>query len=188
MRRSRLRLIAVMLVSAGVQLCGGTLVEAGRVLDVRSGSYLKHAGILIDNERIVEVGDYATVRAHAPKDAVTIDLHDATVLPGLIDCHAHLLAAVNVRNLEFALTVMLAEMSPSKRALLGARNAREDLEAGIDIGANRRPQRHPWRRRSARCHRRRMDPPAHVSRPRRENSLRPAVRLFPCTPLSPTRL
>src|ERR1700730_3771506 len=65
------------------------LIEAGRVLHVRAGAYLNHQGILVEDERIQEVGDFSTVQSHAPKDVVAIDLQKATVLPGLIDCHAH---------------------------------------------------------------------------------------------------
>jgi imidazolonepropionase-like amidohydrolase len=108
-----------------------TLIEAGRVLDVRAGVYANRQGILIQNGRIAEIGDLDAVRAHAPKGAVAIDLHSATILPGLIDCHAHLLIAVERRFLGAALTVAVTEMSASQRALLGARNAREDLEAGV---------------------------------------------------------
>jgi imidazolonepropionase-like amidohydrolase len=101
-----------------------TLIEAGRVLDVRTGAYANSQGILVENGRIQEIGDFAAVRAHAPKDAAAIDLRTATVLPGLIDCHAHLLIAVDARFLGDALTVAVAQMSASQRALLGARNAR----------------------------------------------------------------
>lgn len=107
------------------------LIEAGRVVDVRAGAYLNHQGILVENERIKELGDFAAVRDRAPKDAVTIDLHSATLLPGLIDCHAHLLSAMSFRLGGEALTLAVTQMSPSQRALLGARNAREDLEAGV---------------------------------------------------------
>ena len=107
------------------------LIEAGRVLDIRSGAYLNHQGILVENERIKEVSDFPTLRQHAPAGTLVIDLHNATLLPGLIDCHAHLLAAMSPRFLNDALTVQLTQMSPSQRALLGARNAREDLEAGV---------------------------------------------------------
>src|SRR5438552_15424737 len=107
------------------------LIEAGRLLDVRTGAYIEHPGILTEGDRIKDVGDFAKVRERAPNNALAIDLRNATVLPGLIDCHAHLLAAMEFRHLSDALTVMLSQMSPSTRALLGARNAREDLEAGV---------------------------------------------------------
>ena len=105
------------------------LVRAGKLLDVRAGKYLADQGVLIDNDKIQEVGPFSEVRAHAPSDAKLIDLSRATVLPGLIDCHAHLLDAINTD--EQALLETIAGMSPSKRALLGARMAREDLEGGF---------------------------------------------------------
>src|SRR5438270_6347423 len=121
----------VLLLTVCAAAFGQQLIEAGRVLDVRTGKYANHQGILIENGRIKETGDFAAVKAHAPAETKAIDLSGATVLPGLIDCHAHLLIAVDGRFLGDALTVVVAQMSPSQRALLGAKNAREDLEAGI---------------------------------------------------------
>src|SRR5215467_1844144 len=66
------------------------LIRAGRVLDVRIGTYLADQGILTDGERIKEIGPWGQVKVHAPADAVLIDLSGQTLLPGLIDCHAHL--------------------------------------------------------------------------------------------------
>ncbi len=131
------RLIAVvLLIGSGGPIAHAqpgkvVLIEAGRVFDARAGAYLTRQGILVENERIKELGDLPTVRDHAPKDAVAIDLGGATLLPGLIDCHAHLLAGMSFRQATDALTLAVTQMSPSQRALLGARHAREDLEAGI---------------------------------------------------------
>ena len=109
------------------------LIKAGRVLDVRSGNYLLDQAILTEGEKIKEVGRWTDVQPHAPADAVVIDLGQATLLPGLIDCHAHLLIAGDLGRLDPAelLATTLVNVSPSQRALLGARNAREVLEAGI---------------------------------------------------------
>jgi imidazolonepropionase-like amidohydrolase len=123
--------IVCSVVGSAVYAQPAALIEAGRVLDVRTAAYANRQGILIRNGRIQEIGDFDSVRAHAPKDAVAIDLHNATLLPGLIDCHAHLLIAVERRFLGDALDVAITQMSASQRALLGARNAREDLEAGV---------------------------------------------------------
>jgi len=68
-----------------------TLIKAGRLLDVREGTYRADQGVLIEGERIKDVGPLVQVQAHAPKDAAIIDLSRSTVLPGLIDCHAHVL-------------------------------------------------------------------------------------------------
>lgn len=64
---------------------GATLVRAGRLFDPRTGTLLTNQSILIQGERIVDVGPNVT----APAGATTIDLSRATVLPGLIDSHLH---------------------------------------------------------------------------------------------------
>ena len=106
-----------------------TLLKADRLLDVRAGEYLADQGVLIEGEKIKEVGPFAQVQGHAPKDATVIDLTGAVVMPGLIDCHAHLLDAMGLED--EALLQAVAGMSASRRALLGARMAREELEGGF---------------------------------------------------------
>lgn len=114
-----------------------TLVKAGRVLDVEKGAYAANQGILIEGEKIKLVGPLADVERQAPKDAQVIDLSQATLLPGLIDCHAHLLAAMDARlNPGEALTLAIARMSQSERVLLGAAHARELLDAGFTTVRN----------------------------------------------------
>jgi imidazolonepropionase-like amidohydrolase len=66
------------------------LVRAGRLVAVRSGTVLTNQAILIEGDRIKEVGPADAVAGHAPRDARVIDLRNATVLPGLIDCHTHI--------------------------------------------------------------------------------------------------
>lgn len=108
------------------------LIRAGRVLDVRNAKYVPDQGILTEGERIKELGPWEQVRAHAPKDVTVIDLSEATVLPGLIDCHSHLLVSMPPQmSGGESITSAVALMSPEFRTLLGARNAREYLEAGV---------------------------------------------------------
>lgn len=109
------------------------LIRAGRILDVKSGRYLLDQGLLTEGEKIKAIGPWAEVQPRAPTDALLIDLSEATLLPGLIDCHAHLLISGDLGRLDPSelLATTLTQMSVSSRALLGARNAREDLEAGI---------------------------------------------------------
>ncbi|MGA2813538.1 MAG: amidohydrolase family protein, partial [Candidatus Acidiferrum sp.] len=123
-----------------------TLIKAGRLLDPRTGNVLSPAAVLIEDGKIREVGAPAQVQAHLPAGAKTIDLGGASLLPGLIDGHTHLLLDVIVPpeaeserhlNGKFAPELLLAIVeSPTKRAFLGAQMAREDLESGITTVRN----------------------------------------------------
>jgi imidazolonepropionase-like amidohydrolase len=106
-----------------------TLLKAGRALDVRTGHYLEGAGILIEGDRIKEVGPAADIQAHAPRGAAVIDLGRATVLPGLVDCHTHLMA--RIPDTPNGYVVTLATKSQALRALEGAADARVTLRAGF---------------------------------------------------------
>ena len=122
-----------------------TLIKAGRLLDPRTGNVLSPAAVLIENGKIKEVGAPSQVQAKAA-GAKTIDLGAVTLLPGLIDSHTHLLvdpiapAEVELArhyNGSFAPGLLLAIVeSPSKRVLMGAQLAREDLESGLTTVRN----------------------------------------------------
>ncbi len=105
------------------------LVKAGKLLDVRTSTYLENAAIWIEQGRIKEVGSVAQVGAHSPKDLAVIDLGRLTVLPGLIDCHTHLMARFADERHGYLLG--LATKSEAFRALEGAADARVTLEAGF---------------------------------------------------------
>src|SRR5579862_3455306 len=62
-------------------------VRAARMLDVQSGQYMLNPIILIEADHIKAAGSNLAV----PSGAQVIDLGNATLLPGLIDCHTHLL-------------------------------------------------------------------------------------------------
>jgi len=67
------------------------LIKAGKLFDARNGRMLTNEAILVEEDRIKEISDAVTLASRAP-NAKIIDLTSATVLPGLIDCHAHILA------------------------------------------------------------------------------------------------
>jgi imidazolonepropionase-like amidohydrolase len=104
------------------------VIKAGKLLDVRKGSYVENAAVWIDGERIKQVGAAAEIEAQAAKNAKVIDLGRATVLPGLIDCHTHIMARFDESENGYLLG--LATKSQAFRALEGAYNARITLEAG----------------------------------------------------------
>lgn len=120
------------------------LVKTGRLLDPRVGNVLAPAAVLIEGDKIKQVGSPSQIKA--PNGARIIDLGKATLLPGLIDSHTHLLVdpippaeAERARhfNGSFAPGLLLAiDESPTKRVLMGAQAAREDLESGITTVRN----------------------------------------------------
>ncbi len=109
---------------------GPVLVKAGQLLDVRTGVLLQKQALLIENERVKEVGPQAQVMAHAPSGAQLVDLSGYTVLPGLIDAHTHLTYRVDVASYEWL------GVSAPREALLGARHARATLLAGFTTVRN----------------------------------------------------
>lgn len=87
------------------------------------------AGIWIEGDRIKEIGRAPDIQSHVPKNAQVIDLGRATVLPGLIDCHTHLMA--RIPDTPDGYTLNLATKSQAFRALEGAFDARITLNAGF---------------------------------------------------------
>lgn len=109
-----------------------TILRPGRVLDVRTGELRSHQAIVTEGERILEIAPAGEVKAAAGD--TTVDLPDATLLPGLIDMHTHL--TMDLNSLGYA----GLGISTAREALHGARNARRTLEAGFttvrNVGAN----------------------------------------------------
>jgi imidazolonepropionase-like amidohydrolase len=130
--------------TAAQSLTPVTLVKAARLLDPRTGNVLSPAAVLIEGNKIKEVGAPAKIKA--PAGAKIVDLGNATLLPGLIDGHTHLFLDIIIppkaetlrhNNGEFGPGLLLAIVeSPSKRAFMGAQAAREDLESGITTVRN----------------------------------------------------
>jgi len=102
-----------------------TLIKAGRLFDARSGQMLINQAILVEGDRIKEVGTAAAVAPHAA-NARVIDLSSSTVLPGLIDAHNHVLG--NPKDLS---PIAGLRMSSAQATLWGVRNLRIWLDKGF---------------------------------------------------------
>ena len=100
-----------------------TLVHAGTLLAKPGQEPLAKQTLAIENGCIVSVTNGFT--AAKPDDTI-IDLSDAFVLPGLIDCHVHLTGEFGPKH-----KMDLVEESPTAVALHAARHARVTLEAGF---------------------------------------------------------
>jgi imidazolonepropionase-like amidohydrolase len=109
-------------------------IRARALVDVIKGELVDHPVVLLEGDRITAVGRNIEI----PRGAKVIDLGDRTLLPGLIDCHTHLLQKDDLRIGNENLVSQLSRMSTAKRALLGVKNGQEDLFAGIttvrDVG------------------------------------------------------
>jgi len=105
-----------------------TVIRAGRVLNVRTGELRSNQAIVIEGDRISQIAPSSEVKAAAGD--TTIDLPDATLLPGLIDMHTHLTFELSSLSYEGL------KISTAREALHGARNARRTLEAGFTTVRN----------------------------------------------------
>jgi imidazolonepropionase-like amidohydrolase len=95
--------------------------HAARMLYIKAGRIVSPAEILVQGDRIVEVG--STVKH--PDGAEVIDLGDRTLLPGLIDAHIHLFLHPGAEDLQ------TVQESVPERTITATLAAREDLMAGF---------------------------------------------------------
>jgi len=103
-----------------------TYVRAGHLLDVRGGKLLANQVIVIRGERIERVGSGDDVKI--PAGATFVDLSRATVLPGLIDCHTHIMLT-DIDDSHY--DEILLKQSWQFRTILATLNVKRDLEAGF---------------------------------------------------------
>ncbi|WP_154368374.1 Xaa-Pro dipeptidase [Duganella alba] len=105
-------------------------IKAAHMVDVRSGTLVDNAVVLISGERITAAGSKLAI----PSGAQVIDLGNKTLLPGLIDAHTHITG-----NPEDAGYSIIAKSIP-RITLAGAKNALTTLRAGFttirDVGAD----------------------------------------------------
>jgi imidazolonepropionase-like amidohydrolase len=97
------------------------VLRAARLLDIKAGKLLAPGEVLVQGERIVEVG---TAVKH-PADAEIIDLGDRTLMPGLIDAHVHLFLHPGAEDLQ------TVQESVPERTITATLAARDDLMAGF---------------------------------------------------------
>jgi imidazolonepropionase-like amidohydrolase len=110
------------------------LVLPGRLLDPATGQVVKGHGLVVRDGRVAAVLGPSDARPE-PGSMPVLDLAGLTVLPGLIDAHAHLIGA-----LEYGGVPAIDETVESELAT-GARNALATLRAGVttvrDVGTYR---------------------------------------------------
>jgi imidazolonepropionase-like amidohydrolase len=119
---------ALIALAQGPSASALTLIHAGTLIDGVSDSPRHQVTIAVDGERIASVVDGFT--APGQGDTV-IDLGEATVTPGWIDCHVHL-------DLEFTPHSFTDELvlNPADYAIRAVANARKTLLGGFTTVRN----------------------------------------------------
>ena len=100
-------------------------IRAGHLIDARSDKVLDNVTIIVSGDTIVSI----TPNGSVPPGAEVIDLSKATVLPGFIDAHTHVLLNGDITAADY--DEQLLKQSIPYRAILAARNARIALENGF---------------------------------------------------------
>jgi len=103
-------------------------VRAARFIDVKAGLVRGPVWVVVSGDTV------ESVETSAPSGLAVTDLGDATLLPGLIDCHTHLSARVGLSPMEHL------KSSAAHAAITGVNNVRVTLEAGFttcrDVGGS----------------------------------------------------
>jgi len=113
-----------------------TAIKAGRLIDPQTGTAAANQIILIEGERIRDVGPAVAI----PPGAEVVDLSNLTVLPGLVDAHTHMAITYKEvpENNYYYLTYIMD--STAIRAIQMASNAIQLLNSGFtivrDVGNN----------------------------------------------------
>ena len=103
---------------------GVVVIKAAQILDGRGGEPIRNGSIVVTDNKITAIGANVSI----PAGAKIIDLGDATLMPGFIDSHTHIIGRVlgdpgrddaDVRDY------------PSFGAILGVENAKKTLMAGF---------------------------------------------------------
>jgi len=100
-------------------------IRAGRLIDGKSGAPIANALIVVEGDTINSV----TPGGSPPAGVEVIDLSKATVLPGFVDAHTHVLLQGDITQEEY--DEQLLKQSIPYRAILASRNARIALGHGF---------------------------------------------------------
>ncbi|MBK5260574.1 MAG: amidohydrolase family protein [Thermoanaerobaculia bacterium] len=120
----KLAVLFVLLLATGLSAAEGPIaIRAARMIDGRSDAVIAPALIVVEKNLIVSIG------GAVPAGARVIDLGDATLLPGLIDTHVHILLQGDVTQDDYDRQIFRESMA--YRALRASRAVRLALGHGF---------------------------------------------------------
>ena len=99
------------------------LLKCGKLLDTKTGIVLEKQFVLLNGNRVVSVGPTAF------KADSTIDLSDYFVMPGMIDCHTHVLLQGDITQEDYDVQVL--KESIQYRTIRGVKSAERALMNGF---------------------------------------------------------
>jgi len=107
-------------------------VKAGHLFDATSDQLRDNMVLVVEGERITKVGPAAQIAI--PAGAAVVDLSQAWVLPGLIDCHTHLEGRADKYD-----PINEVKFTPFQGGFNGVVNSAKTLQAGFtsvrDVGS-----------------------------------------------------
>ena len=114
-----------------------TILRAARLIDGNGGPAAEQAAILLEGDTIRQIGTAETVQAPEGAPVQEFDYGDATILPGLVDSHVHLIGIGDGRAGDELVT-----LPDEVLTVQAAQNVRRHLYSGVttvrDCGAKNR--------------------------------------------------
>ena len=120
--------LAVSILLSPISVADTIYLTADKMLDVVEGRMIDNPAIIIEGERIVEVGLRSDLAI--PSGAKSIELGGMTLMPGLMDMHTHLTRKATEHGF------MTLKNSIPRQAIIGVKNARTTLMAGVTTTRN----------------------------------------------------
>ncbi len=114
-----------------------TILKAARLIDGNGGAAAERAAILLEGDSIRRIGTSETVQAPEGASVRELDYGDATIMPGLVDSHVHLIGIGDGRAGDELVT-----LPDEVLTVQAAQNVRRHLHSGVttarDCGAKNR--------------------------------------------------
>ena len=114
-----------------------TILKAARLIDGNGGPVAEQAAVLLHGDTISQIGTQETVQAPEGASVREVDYGDATILPGLVDSHVHLIGIGDGRAGDELVT-----LPDEVLTVQAAQNVRRHLYSGVttvrDCGAKNR--------------------------------------------------
>jgi imidazolonepropionase-like amidohydrolase len=114
-----------------------TILKAARLIDGNGGPVAEQAAVLLHGDSISHIGTHETVQAPEGAAVREVDYGDATIMPGLVDSHVHLIGIGDGRAGDELVT-----LPDEVLTVQAAQNVRRHLYSGVttvrDCGAKNR--------------------------------------------------